>query len=171
MPAAMRRPSLSLPVTGSVPAGTRAMEVDVVDGITVVVVDSVVVEPATVVVVVGFTVVEVVDVVVGFTVVEVVDEVGVSVVEVVDELVGVSVVEVVDEVDEVVDVEVVDVEVVEVEVVDDDVEVVGGASHPVTQNTLCFTSAPCDPSAFTVSFTCQPCWGCGSKSASTLVRS
>jgi hypothetical protein len=156
------------------------MEVDVVDGITVVAVDSVVVDPATVVVVVGFAVVEVVDEDVGVSVVEVVDEVGVSVVEVVDE-VGVSVVEVVEDVGvsvvEVVDdevgvsvVEVVDeVGVSVVEVVDDDV--VGGASQPVTQNTLCFTSAPCEPSAFTVSFTCHPCWGWGSNSASALVRS
>ena len=27
---------------------------------------------------------------------------------------------------------------------------------------LCLTSAPCDPSAFTVSFTWKPCWGWGS---------
>src|SRR5579864_2474985 len=30
-----------------------------------------------------------------------------------------------------------------------------------TQNTLCFTSAPCAPGAWIVSFTCQPCCGCG----------
>jgi hypothetical protein len=50
-----------------------------------------------------------------------------------------------------------------VDVVVVDVVVVGGVSQPVTQNTLCFTSAPCDPSLLTVSLTCQPCWGCGSK--------
>jgi hypothetical protein len=39
-------------------------------------------------------------------------------------------------------VDVVDVDVVEVDVVEVDVVVVGGASQPDTQNTLCFTSAP-----------------------------
>ncbi|HKA02748.1 MAG TPA: hypothetical protein VKD67_00420, partial [Acidimicrobiales bacterium] len=42
-----------------------------------------------------------------------------------------------------------------VDVVDDedvvDVVVVGGVSQPVTQNTLCFVSAPLEPSASTVS--------------------
>jgi hypothetical protein len=32
----------------------------------------------------------------------------------------------------------------------------------IGENTLCFTSAPCAPSALMVSLTCQPCWGCGS---------
>jgi hypothetical protein len=103
-----------------------------------------------VVVVVGFSVVVVVGfsvvVVVGFSVVDVV--VGFSVVVVV----GFSV-----------------VDVVEVDVVE--VVVVGGVSQPDTQNTLCFTSAPCEPSELTVSFTCQPCWGCGSNPCSTVVRS
>lgn len=42
------------------------------------------------------------------------------------------------------------------------VEVVG-PSQPSTQKTLCFVSAPIEPSAFTVSLTCHPCTGCGSK--------
>jgi hypothetical protein len=41
------------------------------------------------------------------------------------------------------------------------VDVVGGVSQPVTQKTLCFTSAPLEPSALMVSFTWNPCWGCG----------
>ena len=48
-----------------------------------------------------------------------------------------------------------------------DVAVVGGVSQPDTQNTLCFTSAPCEPSALMVSLTCQPCWGCGSNGSAT----
>ena len=36
---------------------------------------------------------------------------------------------------------------------------VGGTSHPETQNTLNLVSAPIDPSAWTVSLTCQPCCG------------
>jgi hypothetical protein len=47
----------------------------------------------------------------------------------------------------------------------------GGTSQPVTQNTLCFTSAPCEPSLLTVSFTCQPCWGCCSNPCNAVVRS
>jgi hypothetical protein len=58
---------------------------------------------------------------------------------------------------------VVDVVVVDVVVVDVVVVVGGGVSQPVTQNTLCFTSALCDPSLLTVSLTRQPCWGCGPK--------
>jgi hypothetical protein len=54
---------------------------------------------------------------------------------------------------------VVDVEVVELDV---DVVVVGGVSQPVTQKTLCFTSAPWEPSALIVSLTWNPCCGCGS---------
>jgi hypothetical protein len=54
--------------------------------------------------------------------------------------------------DEVDDVEV-DVEVVELDV--------GGVSQPVTQKTLCLTSAPRDPSALIVSLTWNPCCGCG----------
>ena len=61
-------------------------------------------------------------------------------------------------------VDVVDDEVVD-DVVDVDVEVVGGTSHPETQNTLNLVSAPIDPSAWTVSLTCQPCCGCGSMPA------
>jgi hypothetical protein len=63
---------------------------------------------------------------------------------------------------------VVGVEVVEdeMEVVELDVEVVeldvGGVSQPVTQKTLCLTSAPRDPSALIVSLTWNPCFGCGS---------
>jgi hypothetical protein len=52
-----------------------------------------------------------------------------------------------------------------------DVAVVGGVSQPDTQNTLCFTSAPCEPSALMVSLTCQPCWGCGSNGCSNALRS
>jgi hypothetical protein len=61
--------------------------------------------------------------------------------------------------------------VVDVVVVDVVVVVGGGASQPDTQNTLCFTSAPCEPSAWMVSFTCQPCWGCGSNSCNRALRS
>ena len=38
--------------------------------------------------------------------------------------------------------------------------VVGGA-QPVTQKTLCLTSAPWEPSALIVSLTWKPCTGCG----------
>ena len=68
---------------------------------------------------------------------------------------------------EVVDVDV--VEVVDVEVVDVVVVVVGGGSHPFTQNTLCFTSAPWEPWACTVSLTWWPCWGCGATPAKLRV--
>ncbi|MGH9215212.1 MAG: hypothetical protein ACRDZS_03075, partial [Acidimicrobiales bacterium] len=47
----------------------------------------------------------------------------------------------------------------------------GGVSQPDTQNTLCFTSAPWDPSELMVSLMCQPCWGCGSKPVSKAERS
>ena len=57
----------------------------------------------------------------------------------------------------------------EVEVVELDVEVVGGVTQPVTQKTLCFTSAPCEPSAFTVSLTWNPCCGWGSMPAKSSV--
>jgi len=40
--------------------------------------------------------------------------------------------------------------------------VVVPAGQPVTQNTLCLTSAPWEPSALTVSFTWKPWLGCGS---------
>jgi hypothetical protein len=53
------------------------------------------------------------------------------------------------------------------DVVDDDV--VGGVSHPVTQKTLCFTSAPLEPSALIVSLTCHPWMGCGSMPATSSV--
>ena len=66
-------------------------------------------------------------------------------------------------------VDVVDDDVVD-DVVDVDVEVVGGTSHPETQNTLNVVSAPIDPSAWTVSLTCQPCWGCGSMPCSQSCR-
>jgi hypothetical protein len=42
------------------------------------------------------------------------------------------------------------------------VVVVSGGTQSVTQNTLCLTSAPCDPSAWIVSLTWNPCWGCSS---------
>ena len=42
------------------------------------------------------------------------------------------------------------------------VDVVGGVSQPVTQKTLCFTSAPWAPSALMVSLTWNPWMGCGS---------
>jgi hypothetical protein len=51
--------------------------------------------------------------------------------------------------------------------VDVDVDVVGGVSQPDTQNTWCFTSAPCEPSALMVSLTCQPCWGAVRTAAAT----
>jgi hypothetical protein len=57
----------------------------------------------------------------------------------------------------------------EVEVVELDVEVVGGVTQPVTQKTLCFTSAPCEPSAFTVSLTWNPCCWWGSMPAKSNV--
>jgi hypothetical protein len=64
------------------------------------------------------------------------------------------------------------VEVVGASVVDVDVDVViGGVSQPDTQNTLCFTAAPFDPSLLTVSFTRQPCWGRGSNPCSNVFRS
>jgi hypothetical protein len=51
----------------------------------------------------------------------------------------------------------------DVEVVELDVDVVvGGVSQPVTQKTLCLTSAPCEPSALIVSLTWNPCCGWGS---------
>jgi hypothetical protein len=111
MPAAMRRVWLPPPVLGSSPTADTPMVVVVVDGATAVVLVASVLD------VVGATVVEVVDVVVGFTVVEVVDVdvVGATVVEVVDVVVGFTVVEVVD-------VDVVGATVVEVV----DVVVVGG---------------------------------------------
>src|SRR5947208_5512835 len=37
----------------------------------------------------------------------------------------------------------------------------GAAAGQLTQNTLCFTSAPCAPGAWIVSLRCHPCWGCG----------
>lgn len=55
-------------------------------------------------------------------------------------------------VDVVVGFSVVDVVGASVVDVDVDVDVVGGVSQPHTQNTLCFTSAPCEPSLLTVSF-------------------
>jgi len=42
------------------------------------------------------------------------------------------------------------------------VVVVGLGPQPVTQNTLCLTSAPREPSALTVSLTWKPCTGWGS---------
>jgi len=53
--------------------------------------------------------------------------------------------------------------VVELEddVVELEVDVVGGVSQPVTQKTLCLTSAPRAPSALMVSLTWNPCCGCG----------
>jgi hypothetical protein len=49
------------------------------------------------------------------------------------------------------------------EVEDDELDdVVGGGAQPDTQKTLCFTSAPLEPSALMVSLTCQPWMGCGS---------
>jgi hypothetical protein len=39
--------------------------------------------------------------------------------------------------------------------------VVTGGGQPVTQNTLCLTSAPCEPSALIVSLTWKPWLGCG----------
>jgi hypothetical protein len=39
---------------------------------------------------------------------------------------------------------------------------VGVGPHPRTQNTLCLTSAPCEPSASMVSLRWKPCCGCGS---------
>ena len=51
----------------------------------------------------------------------------------------------------------------EVEVVVPEVVVVVELGpQPVTQNTLCFTSAPWDPSAWMVSLTWKPCTGWGS---------
>jgi hypothetical protein len=50
----------------------------------------------------------------------------------------------------------------EVEVVVPEVVVAGLGPQPVTQNTLCFTSAPWDPSAWRVSLTWKPCTGWGS---------
>ena len=41
------------------------------------------------------------------------------------------------------------------------VEVVGGVSQPVTQNTLYLVSAPWAPSAWMVSLTWTPWFGCG----------
>jgi hypothetical protein len=41
-------------------------------------------------------------------------------------------------------------------------DVVGGVAQPDTQKTLCFTSAPLEPSALMVSLTCHPWMGCGS---------
>jgi hypothetical protein len=40
-------------------------------------------------------------------------------------------------------------------------DVVEPPPQSLTQNTLCLTSEPIDPSALTVSRTCQPCWGWG----------
>jgi hypothetical protein len=54
---------------------------------------------------------------------------------------------------------VVDVEVVVLVVVE---VVVTGGGQPVTQNTLCLTSAPWEPSALIVSLTWKPWLGCGS---------
>ena len=96
------------------------------------------------------------------------DEVGVVVLELDDDEVGVVVLELDD--DELDDDEVgvvvlelddeVGVEVLELD--DDVVDVGGGVSQPVTQKTLCLTSAPCEPSALMVSLTCHPWMGCGS---------
>jgi hypothetical protein len=47
----------------------------------------------------------------------------------------------------------------------------GGTLQPFTQKTLCLTSAPCDPSAWIVSLTCQPCTGWGVMPAKADVRS
>jgi len=46
-------------------------------------------------------------------------------------------------------------------VVPDVVVVVGPGTHPVTQKTLCLTSAPWAPSALIVSFTWKPWFGWG----------
>ena len=46
-------------------------------------------------------------------------------------------------------------------VVPEVVVVVGLGTQPVTQNTLCLTSAPWEPSALIVSLTWKPCTGCG----------
>jgi hypothetical protein len=141
MPATVRRAWLPLPVLGSSLIGDTPMDVDVLDGAAAVLLVASLLDVVDAsVVVVSFSVVDVVA--------SLLDVVDASVLEVVDpsveDVVGASVVDVVD----------VDV----VDVVD-----VGGVSQPVTQNTLCFTSAPCDPSLLTVSLTCQPCWGCCSK--------
>jgi hypothetical protein len=178
-----RRPPLSVPVSGRRPPAPPTTDVVVDDGLTVVDDDAVEL--------VGFSVVLLVD--------EVDDDVGLSVVLLVDEVdddVGLSVVLLVDEVvllvDEVDDdvgfsvVLLVDEVVLLVDEVDDDVgfsvvllvdevvdelDVVGVVSQPLTQNTLCFTSAPCAPSALMVSLTCHPCWGCGSNPWRGALRS
>jgi hypothetical protein len=199
MPAAMSRAWLSPPVSGSWPPAATIVDDVVLDGARVLVVSELDEEGASLVEVVdeevdddGTSLVDVVD--------EDVDDDGTSLVDVVDEDVdddGTSLVDVVDEdvvdedvVDEdVVDEDVVDEDVVDEDVVDEDVdddgtslvdvvdedvvdeEVVGGVSQPVTQNTLCFTSAPCDPVTLMVSLTCQPWLGCCSKSCSSALRS
>jgi hypothetical protein len=61
---------------------------------------------------------------------------------------------------------VVGVVVVELDV---DVLVVGGVAQPVTQKTLCLTSAPWEPSALIVSLTWTPCCGCGSMPVTSRV--
>jgi hypothetical protein len=194
MPAAMSRAWLSPPVSGSWPPAATIVDDVVLDGARVLVVSELDEEGASLVEVVdeevdddGTSLVDVVD--------EDVDDDGTSLVDVVDEDVdddGTSLVDVVDEdVDDedVVDEDVVDEDVVDEDVVDEDVdddgtslvdvvdedvvdeEVVGGVSQPVTQNTLCFTSAPCDPVTLMVSLTCQPWLGCCSKSCSSALRS
>jgi hypothetical protein len=169
MPAAMSRAWLSPPVSGSWPPAATIVDDVVLDGARVLVVSELDEEGASLVDVVDEDVVDedVVD--------EDVDDDGTSLVDVVDEDVdddGTSLVDVVDE--DVVDEDVVDEDVVDEDVVDEDVvdeEVVGGVSQPVTQNTLCFTSAPCDPVTLMVSLTCQPWLGCCSKSCSSALRS
>jgi hypothetical protein len=81
------------------------------------------------------------------------------------------VVEVVEEVVELVVEEVVELVVEEVveEVVELVVVEVGGVH--VTQNTLCFTSAPTAPAALTVSLRCQPCSGCWAYPANRPAKS